>query len=103
MTMVLDLAELALAPCAHGLDERGITVVGEVEEGCRLAVLLAHEEHRQVRREEYQRRGKTLLLRRDQHREPLRLGTVADLVVVLRADDESLLRHVRRRPAVRAP
>ena len=62
-----------------------IVVVGEELERTRLAALLSHEQQRHVRGEEHAGRSEVTHLRR----QAIAVGAVADLVVVLRADDES--------------
>src|SRR5690349_12155327 len=81
----LEARELLLAPLTRRLGDRGIVVVGEELERRRLAVLLAHEEERDLRREEEARGGDAARL----GRQPVALCAVADLVVVLRVDDET--------------
>src|SRR5205823_13865883 len=79
-----------LAPAlAHRLDQRGIAVGDEVEERLRRRPLLALEVERERRRERHERRGDAQTTRRGQLREALAPCPVADLVVVLRADDEA--------------
>ncbi len=72
----------------------------EVEERARLAVLLAHEQERHVRREEDERGREPQAFERHQAREPLAERAVADLIVVLREHDEPVGRHVGRRRTV---
>src|SRR5439155_15627158 len=79
---------------ANGLDQIGIRVRGEVLERRGLAVLLAHEEHRNERRKDDRGRGEAQLRGRDDGGETLAAHAVADLVMVLREDDE--LRAVAR-------
>jgi hypothetical protein len=81
----LEPLELALAPLARRLGDRLVDVVGEELERRALVPLLAHEEERRARGEERHRRG-------DAERvlgQPVAERAVADLVVVLRADDEA--------------
>src|SRR5207302_9952473 len=73
----LELLPAALARCAGDL---GVDVVGEELERMLLAVLLAHEEERRVRREERHRGGDAQRCRRQAIAE----RAVSDLVVVLR-------------------
>ena len=40
--------ELPAASFRHRARQAGVAVAGEIEEGCRLAVLLTHEQHRHV-------------------------------------------------------
>ena len=68
------------------LGDRRVDVVGEELERVRLPVLLAHEEERRLRGEEDDRRGDAERV----GRETVAEGAVADLVVVLRADDVPL-------------
>jgi hypothetical protein len=97
---VAQLGELAAPAAPHGLAQRGVAVVHEVEEGRRLAVLLAHEEERQVRGAQGERGGQPELLGTVQGREPLASRPVSDLVVVLGTDHEAIARDVARRRTV---
>src|SRR5229473_6657561 len=65
--------------------------------------LLAHEEHRKIRREYQDRHCEPLLRRPDQTREPGAGACVRDLVVVLVEDDELTARIEGRRGPVTAP
>src|SRR3954463_8319522 len=76
--------ELALAPFTRRLGDRRVVVVGEELERRTLSVLLAHEEQRDLRREEHARGRDAPRL----GRQAVADGAVADLVVVLGADDE---------------
>jgi hypothetical protein len=79
-------------------------VTHEVEKRIRLVVFLPHEQHRHVRRQQVQRGGKLPRLERDQRRQPVADGAVADLIVVLDADDEAIGRNaIRRRTVTPAP
>ena len=62
--------------------------VGEEEERRRSRELLPHEEHRRLRREEQERGGGRVPPGVDLVIEPLAKGAIADLIVVLGAEDE---------------
>ena len=86
------LRELAPPPVAHRLRQPRVLMVREVLERRRIGVLLAHEQHRHRRRQNHRRRH-GVLAAGPQLRQPLTDGAVADLIVVLRADDEALARQ----------
>ena len=72
--------------------------VGEEEERRRRRELLPHEEHRGFRSKEEERGGDRATPGIDLVIEALAKGAIADLVVVLRAEDEGrswLVRHAR--------
>src|SRR5207237_10513861 len=94
--------ELLAPALAHRLPQRGIAVADEVLERLGRGPFLALEEERQRRRERRQRRRCAQPTRRGQRGEPLAPGPVADLVVVLRADDESTPGQVTARSPVLA-
>ena len=83
-----EAGELAPPALARRVRDDRVDVVGEELERPPLAVLLAHEEERDLRREQRQRRADAELVRGG----PVAEGAVADLVVVLRADDEPAAR-----------
>ncbi len=91
--------ELPAPAVARGLGDLVVDVVGEELERRLLAVLLAHEQHRDERREQ-RAEGRQRPRRR---RHPVAVGAVADLVVVLREDDELLGRDVVGRRAEAPP
>ena len=95
--------KLGLPPGAYRLDQVWVIMIGEVEEGVRLAVLLAHEEERDEGREEDGGRGQFPLGQGEEVGEPFAAGTVADLVVVLGEDDELVSPGRRRRATKAAP
>ena len=96
--------ELPAAPFPNRLDQDGISVAHEVQERIAVGVLLAHEEERDVRREQKYSGRQTHTRRLDQRRQALPGGTVADLIVVLHADDEPVAGHVfRGMPVAPAP
>ncbi len=78
--------DLTAAPLARRLGDCGIDVVREEEERVLLLVLLAHEHERRVQREEDAGERDTVSVRREAVAE----RAVPDLVVVLRAHDETL-------------
>ena len=80
------MLELLLATLSSGLGDHRVDVIGEELEGPLLAVLLAHEQQRNLRREEQRRRTDAELLRSRTVAE----GAVADLIVILRANDEAV-------------
>ena len=84
--------ELAPASFARRFRDRGIDVVGEEQERRALVVLLAHEEKRRREREQHDRQGYAVRVRRQSvaHR------AVPHLVVILCGDDEPLGRGTRQ-------
>ena len=76
--------------------------VAEEEERPRAPPFLAHEEHRDLRREKVDSGDGAHGLRRRERRQPLAEGAVADLVVVLDETDEGGRRQARARLAARA-
>ena len=72
-------------------------MVGEVQERRGLAVLLAHEEQRHERREQHDAGGELGALEVDDRDSRSPSAAVADLVVVLREDDEVRPGEARRR------
>src|SRR3712207_8790207 len=79
---------------AHRLAEVGLGVGGEEREGGRRRPLLALEQHRGVRPAQRQQRGARELVVVEPLGQPVTPGAVADLVVVLVADDEPPGGHV---------
>ena len=89
--------ELAPAPLAGRRGDLLVDVVGEELERRPLAVLLAHEQHRRERCQQRAERGQRARL----GRQPVAVGAVADLVVVLRRRRRTA-RPARRRRARRS-
>ena len=88
LTLPAKEANSARRPSRTAAIERRVAVAGEILEGLRLAVLLAHEEERHEGREEHRRRRQFLPLIRDDVAEAVARRAVADLIVILGADDE---------------
>ena len=78
-----DTAVLLGTTTTHRLNEGRIPVVDEVGEGRRLRVLLPHEEEWDPGSQRDQGGGQADLLGFDQRRQPLTLGPVSHLIVVL--------------------
>src|SRR5436190_6249589 len=81
-----ELRELALAALARRVGDERVDVVGEELERPRLVVLLALEEERRREREEHDGERNPMSVAR----QPIADGSVADLIVVLRAHDQPL-------------
>ena len=75
----------------------------EIRKGVRLAVLLPHEDERDVRRQQQQRGGEPELVGRDHGRQAVANGAIADLIVVLNRDDEFFARESFRLSAMPSP
>src|SRR5262245_40545374 len=86
--------KLSHAALADRLLQGRVTEVAEKEKRPGLAIFLAHEQHRRVRRQEQQPGGQALLRWARKLVQPLAPGAVADLVVRLQADDELLAAKV---------
>ena len=85
---------------AHGLHEFFTPKRAEERKRVFFSVFLPHEQKRQVGRQQEIAGGEPLFRRRVQERvEPIAAGPIADLVVVLQTDDES----VAGQPLGRAP
>ncbi len=82
--------ELRSPSLARGLRDVLVDVVREELKRRVLAVLLAHEQHRDVRREQRAERGQRARF----GGQPIAEGAIPDLVVVLVEDHEPLGRHV---------
>src|SRR5687767_9612331 len=76
-----ELLEFLAAAAPHGFDERRVAVAREVEERPRLAVLLAHEEHRREGPEEQRGRRDLRALAVDERHQAVAARAVADLIV----------------------
>ena len=85
-----EIGELRGSAVADGGDELGVGVAHEVGERGGLAVLLAHEEQGRERGEQHGRGCDLRTPGGGERREAIAPGPVADLVVVLGADDEAL-------------
>src|SRR3954466_5927807 len=89
------MAELAATPVAHGLFERGLRrEIDEELEGRRGGPFLAHEQHRDLRREQQAGASQAQLLGWGKRIDPLTEGAIADLVVVLQESHEGGGRHL---------
>src|SRR4051812_29774059 len=95
--------ELLAPSLADGLHQRGIAVRDEVLERLARAPFLALEIERQRRLQRQHRRGGAHPALVRQRGQPFALRAIADLIVVLRADDEVPRAQVRRGRAVLAP
>ncbi len=93
--------KLALAPLGNGPSQL-VVVIREKQERRARAPFLALEEHRRERPEQHERGDRLERGRIDELAQALAEGTIADLVVILRADDELVRRDIERRTAVRA-
>jgi hypothetical protein len=83
----------------HGVGQPRVEEGAEEREGAVLAVLLSHEQQRQVRRQQQARRQPLLGGVFQERRQAVPAGAVAGLVVVLEVGDEAVARHApRRRP-----
>ncbi len=58
--------------------------------GVRLSIFLAHEQQRQLRSEQQQRGGQPLGRRAHERAEPLPIGAVTHLIMILNAADEPI-------------
>src|SRR5918999_5566711 len=85
--------ELLATPLAHRLDELGIAVAHKILKGIRLAVLLAHEQQRHVRRQQEQCSRKPALPKPDRRCEAIADGAISDLIVILDACYETIARN----------
>ena len=93
-----ELLELAPAPLAHGIGEL-VVEVGEEAERLGRAPLLAHEQERDVGREQEDRLHRLDRLGRRQSGDPLAERAVADLIVILDEGDERDRRQMTARLA----
>ncbi len=82
-----EVGKLAEASLGDGLADDGVLEAGEELEGGGLIVLLPHEQERGVRGEQQERGGEFARAGGDQRGEALAQGAVADLIVILDADD----------------
>ena len=82
-----EFGELAEASLGDSLLDDGVVEAGEELKGRGLIVLLAHEQERGVRREQQERGGEFARAGGDEGGEALAKGAVADLIVILDADD----------------
>ena len=89
-------ANSSIRPSAVARAEIRLRVRGEELERRRRRPLLAHEQHRRERAAQGQQRGAGQLVVVEVLGQPVAAGAVADLVVVLAADDEPPGRQVRR-------
>ena len=94
--------ELLLPAAANSLNQLRIRMLYEVPEGSCLAVLFAHEQQRQERRQQDCARGQFLLLQTHQRRQALSEHPVADLIVIAAEDHQPRVWHVRIQPALAA-
>src|SRR6185437_6558879 len=87
------------ATTANILDQAAI--VEGTEEGKRvfLAVFFAHEQQRQVRRQQHQTGGEPLFRGTNQRGEAIAVRPIADVIVVLDADDEAITGQIFIRSA----
>ena len=85
----------------HRLGEILVEERAEELKARRLAVLLAHEEERDGRGHEHETHRELHRLERHERAEPLALGPVADLIVVLQEDHEVVARQIAARRAAR--
>ncbi|MDR8969313.1 hypothetical protein FEP58_05702 [Burkholderia multivorans] len=92
--------EFAAAALAYGVGERA-AIVGEELERLRAAVFFAHEQQRDLRRQQQQRgqRAQRVVVR--ERAQPLAERAIADLVVVLQERHERGRRQLRARLAAR--
>jgi hypothetical protein len=95
--------QLLAAPAAHRRRHSRVRKAHEVAKRARLAVLVAHEQHRGVGRGDHQRDGGTHAIGVGQGRDALTLGAVADLVVVLQTAHQPPSGKAAQRRAHRAP
>jgi hypothetical protein len=80
-------AELVAPALADGLGQIAL-VVAEIQKRLPRAVFLAHEQHRNLWRQQQDRETGTEPLRRRQLRQPFAECAIADLIVVLQEVDE---------------
>src|SRR5438874_9698971 len=98
-----EAGELLGAALARGLGHLAVEKRGEELEGRRLPILLTHEQQRDRRRHEQEPGGELHGFERYDGRQTIALGAVADLIVVLHADDEALAGQIRARRTAIAP
>ena len=89
-----------MTPTPHDPYQARVGVADEVLEGRSLAILLAHEQQRNERREQDRAGGQLELLERHQLAQAFATHSVPHLVVVLRKDHEPVRRYVTRGSAV---
>src|SRR5262249_39287041 len=88
--------ELFASSFPHRVDQPGIAVADEVRKRRALAVFLAHEKKRNVRRQQYSPGGELGRFEAREMDQALAAHPIADLIVVLREDDEAFSRNVAR-------
>src|SRR5215831_20353755 len=84
----LESAEFRLSSAAYRLNQICIRVAGEILERGFFPVFLSHKEQRQERGKNHHPCGELQLFIRNQGAETIPKHAIADLVVVLRANDE---------------
>ena len=94
--------KLLPAAAAHGLVELVVTRVAEVRERRRCGPFLAHEQQRRERATEQEAGCDLGVVEAGEVCEPLALGSVAHLIVVLGAHDEAMAGEILLRPVERS-
>src|SRR5438552_12669153 len=84
---------------AHSILQHAIAIIREELEGRGLAILLPHEQQRGVRSEQQESSGELARSARNERIQAISLGAIADLVMVLRADDVRGKGNARRESA----
>ncbi len=82
--------EFLSAALAYRRRQFRIFKAGEEQERCLTGEFLAHEQQRQIRREQYHPRRQLERLKRDKLAKPVAVHAIADLIMILRTDHETL-------------
>src|SRR5579871_555565 len=85
----LESGKFASTPFSDVLDQLRVAVADEIQERRRLRVFLTHEQQRRQRRQEHNACRQLQRLGTNQRRKPLTERAVANLIVVLDADNET--------------